>query len=121
MDDLHFSKWPEIKFKLDTRVEVTDVSRATCTWELLGKPKFKQSDRFLPVPAGHQLQVLGHFSGSLSHKEKEINQKVFVIIPPVKQPMGLPSITASILITRLKSASIDVPLAEYTIKHKFSK
>ena len=112
----------EVQFKLDTGAEVTAISERM--WQMLGKPQLQTPKKQLFGPASQPLQVLGHFSGLLSHKDKEARQNVFVVEGLKTNLLGLPSISALNLAVRVDSTSTDPPSepeTEQTVCRKFPK
>ena len=112
----------EVQFKLDTGAEVTAISERM--WQMLGKPQLQTPKKQLFGPASEPLQVLGHFSGLLSHKDKEARQNVFVVEGLKTNLLGLPSISALNLAVRVDSTSTDPPSepeTEQTVCRKFPK
>ena len=91
---------------------------------MLGKPQLQTPKKQLFGPASQPLQVLGHFSGLLSHKDKEARQNVFVVEGLKTNLLGLPSISALNLAVRVDSTSTDPPSepeTEQTVCRKFPK
>ena len=88
----------QISFKLDTGAEVTAISKKT--WEELGEPALKLSDKHLFGPAQQQLAAQGHFTCLLSHKDREAQQQIFVVDNLKTNLLGLPGIMALNLAAR---------------------
>ena len=91
---------------------------------MLGKPQLQTPKKQLFGPASQPLQVLGHSSGLLSHKDKEARQNVFVVEGLKTNLLGLPSISALNLAVRVDSTSTDPPSepeTEQTVCRKFPK
>ena len=68
--------------------------------------------------------MLGHFSGLLSHRDKEARQNVFVVEGLKTNLLGLPSISALNLAVRVDSNCTDPPSepeTEQTVCRKFPK
>ena len=109
----------EISFKLDTGAEVTAISKET--WEVLGKPALQEPDRLLFCPARQPFDLLGHFQGHLSHRERSTTHQVFVVNKLKNNLLGLPAITSLKLAARIEQTSSCNITSSERIKEKFPK
>ena len=94
-----------VNFKLDTGAEVTAVTEET--FKLLRGIKLSKSSKSLHGPARQSLNVLGQFTGTLSHKEKLSSQIIYVIRGLKTNLLGLPAIISLGLVCRLNEVTCD--------------
>ena len=88
----------KVTFKIDTRAEVTAISKAT--WPSLGMPDHQSPNKRLYGPAKKLLKTTGHFTSNLSHKNIISQQQIFVVDDLKTNLLGLPAIIALHLVTR---------------------
>lgn len=70
-------KQRSVSFKMDTRAEVTAISKDT--YESLGEPQLGKPLKVLYGPAHQALNVLGQFSGWLKHGKRSARENVYVV------------------------------------------
>ena len=102
-----------VNFKWDTGAEVTAVTEET--FNLLRGIKLSKPSKWLHGPARQSLNVLGQFTGTLSHKETSSSQTIYLIHGLKTNLLGLPAITSLGLVCRLQEMTCD----SQTIQAKF--
>ena len=90
-------------FKMDTGAEVTAISE--CTFHSLKGVTLTKPTKILHGPTGRPMKVLGQFTGTLSSKDKQANEPVYVIRGLRTNLLGLPVITALKLVARIDATS----------------
>ena len=90
-----------ICFKLDTGAEVTAISQET--YQQLGATPLNRPSKVLYGAGNQPLDVIGQFTGILSHKELHSQQIIFVIKNLKTNLLGLPALHALKLIARMDS------------------
>eukprot|EP00731_Ephydatia_muelleri_P036384 Em0245g3a len=90
-----------ICFKLDTGAEVTAISQET--YQQLGTTPLNKPSKVLYGAGNQPLDVMGQFTGILSHKELHSQQTIFVIKNLKTNLLGLPALHALKLIARMDS------------------
>ena len=98
----------EINFKLDTGAEVTAISEEV--YQGLQKPKLSTPEKALYGPSRQPLKTLGQFHGCLSHKNKVVKQRIFVV-EGLQKNLGLPAITSLGLAIRVDATEASAPTA----------
>ena len=93
----------DIHFKIDTGAEVTAISERT--FKSLKGVTLTKPTKILCSPAGRQMKVLGQFTGTLSSKDKQVNEPVYVIRGLRTNLLGLPAITVLKLVSRIDATS----------------
>ena len=86
-------------FKIDTGAQVTAISETT--WKHLGAKQLNAPTKVLYDVARKPLDVIGQFTGKLSHNNKLTTQTVFVVTDLQTNLLGLPTITALNLAARM--------------------
>ena len=94
----------EVVFKLDTGAEATAIS--TETYHGLGNVTLHEPTKILRGPANSQLFVIGQFTGSLTYKQTNYQQEIFVVKGLQSNLLGLPAIKTLGLITRLETTTL---------------
>ena len=90
-----------ICFKLDTGAEVTAISQET--YQQLGTTTLNKPSKVLYAAGNRPLDVIGQFTGILSHKELHSQQTIFVIKNLKTNLLGLPALHALKFIARMDS------------------
>eukprot|EP00731_Ephydatia_muelleri_P017063 Em0010g161a len=90
-----------ICFKLDTGAEVTAISQET--YQQLGTTPLNKPSKVLYGAGNQPLDVIGQFTGIVSHKELHSQQTIFVIKNLKTNLLGLPALHALKLIARMDS------------------
>ena len=103
----------KVTFKLDTGAEATAISAET--YQRLGKVSLQEPTKILRGAANSHLSVIGQFTGSLTYKQTNCLQEIFVVKGLQNNLLGLPAIKALSLIQRLQA----VFLSERSIKQSF--
>ena len=98
MVDLQLNGKP-VQFKIDTGADVTAVSEEI--FKKLDGVSLRQTDRSLHGPAKHKLVVCGQFTGTLTYKQLQTCQEIFVVKELQQALMGRPAIEALHLISRI--------------------
>ena len=93
----------DIHFKMDTGAEITAISGRT--FKSLKGVTLTKPTKILYGPAGRQMKVLGQFTGTLSSKDKQVNEPVYVIRGLRTNLLGLPAITVLKLVSRIDATS----------------
>ena len=88
-----------VKFKIDTGADVTAVSEEI--FNKLHGVTLRKSNKSLVGPAKHKLMVCGQFSGTLTYKQSNTCQEIFVVQRLELPLMGRPVIEALNLISRV--------------------
>ena len=99
-----------IDFKLDTGAEVTAVSHEV--FARLKNVTLQKATRVLLGPARQKLDVLGQFEGHFKHKGEACQQTVFVVKGLKTNLLGLPTIIALKMVSRVNEISdynLDIP------------
>ena len=103
----------EVVFKLDAGAEATAIS--TETHHELGNVTLYKPTKILHGPVNSQLLVIGQFTGSLTYKQANCQQEIFVVNGLQSNLLGLPAIKALGLITRLETTT----LSESNVKQSY--
>ena len=103
----------KVVFKLDTGAEATAI--LTETYHKLGNVTLHEPTKILCRPANSHLLVIGRFTGSLTYKQTNCQQEIFVVQGLQSNLLGLPAIKALALITRLETAT----LSESRVKQSY--
>jgi len=91
-----------IKFKVDTRAEVTVISEKT--WSTLNQPEpLQPPDTILCGPDWTRLIVLGKKFLTITHKETYCTQPVYVVKNITNNLLGFPAIKALKLVSHEQS------------------
>ena len=90
-----------ICFKLDTGAEVTAISHET--YQQLGTTPLNKPSKVLYGAGNQPLDVIGQFTGILSHNKLHSQQTIFVIKNLKTNLLGLPALHALKLIARMDS------------------
>ncbi len=105
----------DIQFKMDTGAEVTVISDKV--YNSLPEVQLSKPTKTLYGPARQKLDVMGQFTGILTHGNHTHSENIFVVRDLQTNLLGLPSITSLQLIQR-----IDATLSEtMTIQEQFPK
>ena len=86
---------------MDTGAEVTVISDEV--YKSLSETRLEKPSRILYGPARQPLEVLGQFTGCLTHNKRSHREKVFVVRGLHNNLLGLPAITALQLIQRINA------------------
>ena len=90
-------------FKMDTGAEVTAISE--CAFHSLKGVTLTKPTKILHGPTGRPMKVLGQFTGTLSSKDKQANEPVYVIRGLWTNLLVFPAITALKLVARVDATS----------------
>ena len=97
----------DIPFKVDTGAEVTVVSEKYA--KILSRD-LKPPSKRLHGPASQPLSVLGEIQATLTYKDKQATQTIFVLRNLQHNLVGLPAIRALDILTRI--SAISAPIKE---------
>ena len=87
------------QFKIHTGADMTAVSETT--FKKLDGVTLRQTNKSLCGLDKHKLQVCGQFTGTLTYKQTEVCQEIFVVQGLQQALMGRPAIEALHLISRV--------------------
>ena len=93
-------------FKIDTGADVTCIDERTYARSNIGV--LRQSDKMLSGPGNNKLTVLGQVDASMTYKNKQTKQKVYVIKDIQGCLLGRPAIQAFKLVSMVNVVTTDV-------------
>ena len=93
-----------ITFKVDTGAEVTAISEATL--KVLDSPEVNKPTKKLCGPNGQPLHLIGSLTVTMSQKQHQCNQDIFVVKQLKHNLLGLPAIKALHLLAVLNNLEL---------------